>query len=188
MLRPISPITLCVVSLLLLLVVQSPRAALAKDGPTQVSKEDQMVTSDTLRWHVFRGVEQLEHAVVAAELKPMHGDATTTVAPDAGTDTGTDDEAARRHQKTQYVCRSDINGIYVAGHTHVAGGHWQCVLAMHGELHNQSDFDVLLNVDQSAMIAWRPWEIGSPPPQGAVSASSLGHVSVVFEVNRRDVL
>lgn len=73
-----------------------------------------------------------------------------------------------------YVCRAQIDGVLVSGHTQSVDDKVLCTVHM---VANRTDvFDVLYMYN--AMLEWQPWsKLNKSVPLGAVSATSSGQVS-----------
>lgn len=122
------------------------------------SKVGQLVTSNTLEWQSFMGdPKQMEFAVQAATYYTQ----------------------AEKYK--MYVCRKTIEGVSVTGHTEKQDDRTICIISMHMEVRIHEAFDILYNKGHGAKITWKPWTIFSAvTPTGAVSASTVGHVSTIF--------
>lgn len=119
------------------------------------SKVGQLVTSNTLEWQQFVGDQkQLENAVLAA----------TLYTPE---------------ENKMYVCRKTVEGVSVTGHTQKRGDRVVCLISMHMQQRTHEAFDILCN--RGAKITWSQWtKFSAVTPTGAVSASTVGHVSVIL--------
>lgn len=124
------------------------------------SKAGQLVTSNTLGWQSFTGdVKQLEYAVEAAKFQSEH------------------------ENYSMYVCRAVIEGIFVTGHTLKRDEHIICIVSMHTDVRTHHVFDVLLNKGNAGKLTWKPWsKYSATIPNGAVSATTAGHVSSIFHI------
>lgn len=143
--------------------------ALASSYPAHIKNVGgQLTTSSTLRWQPYRGDDALfENAVIAGHIQPP-----------PPMDASDADAAAALPPTPMYVCRAQIDGIPVCGHTQHAAGRWLCIVSMHMVVYRPHAFDLLLNVRNGAMLVWQPWsKFIANTPLGAVSASSASHVS-----------
>lgn len=131
--------------------------ATPKSAQLYNSKINQLVTSGTLGWQSFANEDQkiLEFAV----------------------------EAAKYHSEQEnypiYVCRYVDQGIVVPGHTQKRDSRTVCVVSMHTGVKQHHVFELLLNKGNGGKLQWKPWNkysVGTP--NGAVSATSVGHVSI----------
>ncbi len=74
-------------------------------------------------------------------------------------------------EKKIYVCRTRLNGNWLPGALHE--GTRICIASLMVRVHQQSQYEVLQNVDQAARIVWKEWEWSVDTPDGAVLAGDL---------------
>lgn len=75
-----------------------------------------------------------------------------------------------------YVCRAQITGLLVSGHTkRDEFDQTMCVVSMYSEVRLERKFEILINKENGAKLAWKPWTTFTGKIfSGSVSSSNRG--------------
>lgn len=134
-----------------------------KNAQLYNSNVNQLVTSSTLAWHTVDNNQDVQHMLPFAV------------------------EAAKYHSEQEnypnYVCRFIDKGIAVPGHTQKHDSRTVCVVATHLGVSQHHIYELLQNTGNGGKLTWKPWNKYSVGiPNGAVSATSAGHVSNIDSI------
>lgn len=125
---------------------------------------EQTVTSSTLQWVSTNGKDLtiLKHAVVAAY--QTIDDTNEPVIPQ-GVESNSNDVLKNQHPV--YICRATVTGVWVTGQlrpqNHV------CIVSLYKKVEEYHQFEVLVNIDNSARLSWKGKNKYTNIPQGAVT-------------------
>jgi len=114
------------------------------------SKYGQLVTSSTLRW---------------------------TDADAAGVNPSQEAVPSGTGNADKFVCRAEHHGALLVGQTTELGSY--CVVGFVNRLYKKRHFELLVNVDRSARLEWRPYSRYAGVPEGSVAAVDESSASVV---------
>ncbi|CAH0556536.1 unnamed protein product [Brassicogethes aeneus] len=117
---------------------------------------DQVVTSTTLQWYPASGINTflLQNAVVGAN-QTLKG----SVSYD-----DTSDESVST--KPVYICRAKANGIWVTGQLRLDKN--VCIVSHYNHVNEEKNFEILINIENSARLSWVYRDKYTLNPQGAV--------------------